>query len=108
MPRPKAICFDMGYTLLQHAPSGPDLYLRILARHGHKVTVEELEAAVRPARDFYIQATRDGRPFESSMELAIEFWEEYNSIVLERLGLPVDVHRSLGEKIYTEAWGPGA
>jgi putative hydrolase of the HAD superfamily len=108
MPRPQAICFDMGFTLLQHAPTGPDLYIRILAEHGHTVTVDELEAAVRPARDFYIRATREGRPFESSMELASEFWEEYNGIVLERLGLPVDIHSSLGEKIYTAAWSPAS
>lgn len=98
----------MGYTLLQHAPTGPDLYLRILAEQGHAVTADELELAVRPARDFYIQATREGRPFESSMDLAIEFWEEYNGIVLDRLGIPMEVHGRLGEKIYTEAWSPAA
>jgi putative hydrolase of the HAD superfamily len=108
MRRPSAITFDMGYTLLEHAPTGPDLYLRVLAEHGHRVTAEELEEALGPARDFYVRATREGREFEASMDAAIEFWEEYNALVLDRLGLPVDTHARLGEKIYTEAWSPGA
>lgn len=98
----------MGYTLLQLAPTGPDLYRRVLAENGHTVTREELDAAVLPARDFYIRATREGRPFESSMELATQFWEEYNTLVLEGLRMPVDIHASLGERIYTEAWSPKA
>ena len=42
------------------------------------------------------------------MELATEFWEEYNSLVLEGLRVPVDIHSTLGERIYTEAWSPEA
>lgn len=108
MRRPAAICFDMAFTLLEHAPTGPDLYLRVLSQNGCSVTREQLEAAVRPARDFYMEAIRAGHQFESSMELAIEFWAEYNAIVLRALGMPGDSHADLAARIYTEAWSPAA
>ncbi|MEA2646647.1 MAG: hypothetical protein QOE92_1730 [Chloroflexota bacterium] len=108
MRRPRAICFDMGYTLLQHAPTGADLYRRVLGAAGHDFPPDRLEAAFAPARDFYIRSTREGRPFESSMELAMEFWSEYNSIVLDHLGVAAEHHDVLGRSIYTEAWSPAA
>jgi putative hydrolase of the HAD superfamily len=108
MARPAAICFDMGYTLLEHTPTGPDLYRRVLGENGVTVTVEDVELATRPAHEFYIQAVREGRPFESSMELATEFWAEYNAVILDRLGLPRKSNATLGERIYTEAWSPAA
>lgn len=108
MRRPRAICFDMGYTLLQHAPTGADLYRRVLGAAGHEFLPERLAAAFGPARDFYIRSIRQGRQFESSMELAMEFWGEYNSMILDQLGLPPQSHAELGRRIYTEAWSPGA
>jgi putative hydrolase of the HAD superfamily len=98
----------MGFTLLRHAPTGPELYMRILGQSGHPVTAEELQAAVLPAREFYVRASRDGRQFEASMDLAIEFWAEYNALILDNLGLPAEDHTEIGRRIYTEAWSPQA
>jgi putative hydrolase of the HAD superfamily len=106
MRRPKAICFDMGYTLLMHRPTGPDLYRRVLADSGIDVTLEALEGALAPARDHYMKSTREGRDFESSMEQARGFWAEYNGIILRALAVPDDRHQEVGERIYTSAWRP--
>ncbi|HEV1997925.1 MAG TPA: HAD-IA family hydrolase, partial [Candidatus Dormibacteraeota bacterium] len=57
-----------------------------------------------PARELYVRATREGRAFESSMELAREFWSEYNHVVLGGLGVDADKLAPLTEAIYTTAW----
>ena len=106
MRRPKAICFDMGYTLLMHAPTGPDLYQRVLAECGIEVGLKALAVATAPAHDYYIQSVREGRDFEASMEGAIGFWGEYNAIILTGLDVPTEQHAALSERIYTTAWQP--
>jgi putative hydrolase of the HAD superfamily len=106
MRRPKAISFDMGYTLLMHAPTGPDLYLRVLAQCGIEVSPGALAQAMAPARDFYIRSTRAGREFEASMDQALGFWGEYNALVLDGLGVPKEQQHRVGERIYTTAWQP--
>lgn len=104
--RPKAICFDLGYTLLRHQPSGPGLYIETLTRAGFEVTPERLENAMAPAREFYIRSIRGGSDFESSMEAAIEFWTAYITMVLEGLGVPPRDRASVVKTIYTTAWSP--
>ncbi|MDQ6748230.1 MAG: HAD-IA family hydrolase [Candidatus Dormibacteraeota bacterium] len=108
MRRPQAICFDMGYTLLRHAPTGPELYRRVLSSLGHEVALELIEQAHAPARELYVRATREGRDFEASMDLAHEFWTEYNLLVLGGLGLAEARLEELGEAVYTRAWSPEA
>jgi putative hydrolase of the HAD superfamily len=106
MRRPKAICFDMGYTLLMHAPTGPDLYQRVLAECGIDVGLKALAAATAPAHEHYVRCVREGRDFEASMGQALAFWAEYNAIILTALQVPQDKHARLAERIYTTAWQP--
>jgi putative hydrolase of the HAD superfamily len=106
MRRPKAICFDMGYTLLMHAPTGPDLYQRVLAECGVDVGLKALAEATAPAHEHYVRSVREGRDFEASMAQALAFWAEYNAIILSRLNVPVERHQALAERIYTTAWQP--
>ena len=106
MRRPKAICFDMGYTLLMHAPTGPDLYQRVLADCGIEVGLKALAEATAPAHEHYIRSVREGRDFEASMESALSFWAEYNAIILAGLDVPAEQHPALAERIYTTAWQP--
>jgi putative hydrolase of the HAD superfamily len=106
MRRPKAISFDMGYTLLTHRPTGGDLYRRVLLECGIDVGPDALEGALALAREHYIRSTREGRDFEASMEQARLFWGEYNGIILGRLGVPDERHQEVGERIYTTAWRP--
>ena len=104
MRRPRAICFDMGYTLLRHVPNGPALYQGVLAELGHEFALEVVDRAHAPARELYVRATREGRDFESSMALAEEFWTEYSRLVLEGLGLGGDALVELCEAVNSRAW----
>jgi len=104
MRRPRAICFDMGYTLLRHTPTGPELYRRVLASLGHQHKLAAIEAAHIPARELYVRATREGRDFEASMDGAREFWTEYNNLVLGGLGLGTEHLARASEAVYTTAW----
>ncbi|MFN2464956.1 MAG: HAD family hydrolase [Candidatus Dormibacteria bacterium] len=108
MRPPTAICFDMGYTLLEHVPTGPELYRRALSSLGHDFELSLVEAAHGPARELYVRATREGRDFESSMEMAREFWTEYNLLVLGGLGIEGERLTELVEAVYTRAWSPDA
>jgi putative hydrolase of the HAD superfamily len=104
MRRPRVICFDMGYTLLRHAPTGAELYQRVLASRGFEFGLAEIEKAHRPARELYIRATREGREFESSMALAREFWAEYNALVLAGLGIEAGRLAEAIESVYSYSW----
>src|SRR5258708_26869459 len=106
MRRPKAISFDMGYTLLKPGPPGPALYRRVLAECGIDATAEAVSEALVPAREHYVQSTREGRDFEASMADAITFWTEYNGIILSHLEVDPERHVELSERIYTTAWQP--
>lgn len=98
----------MGYTLLRHTPNGPELYRRTLASLGYEVELAAVERAHGPARELYIRATREGRDFESSMELAREFWTEYNMLVLGGLGIDQERLAEVGAAVYSTAWSPDA
>lgn len=106
MRRPKAVCFDMGYTLLRHSPSGADLYHRVLGEAGFELSLDRVEEALVPARQHYTDSVRAGRDFEASMDDAIRFWGEYNEIVLSALGVDEMRRTDLGRLIYTTAWSP--
>jgi putative hydrolase of the HAD superfamily len=108
MAQPRAILFDLGYTLLRHHPAGPRLYQGILAEQGFPVDEQQMADASQLARQFYVDATRSGRDFEVSMEEAVAFWDEYNTLILERVGVPRERQRELSELIYTTAWQPEA
>ena len=104
MRRPRVICFDMGYTLMRHSPTGPELYRQVLAENGHVFESSALEAGHVSARQHYVEATRTGRDFEASMEAAREFWLEYTSLVLDGLGLEAGALTELAEAVNARAW----
>ena len=106
MVLPEAICFDLGYTLMHHAPSGPELYRRILEEAGYPFEKQTLEVAHRPAREMYARATREGCDFESNMVDALSFWTEYNLILLGGLGVAEADQPRLARLIATTSWSP--
>ncbi|MFN2462309.1 MAG: HAD family hydrolase, partial [Candidatus Dormibacteria bacterium] len=105
MRRPRVICFDMGYTLLRHVPTGAELYRHVLSAEGLEFALEEIERAHGPARELYIRATREGRDFEASMDLAREFWTEYNTLVLAGLGVEAERLAQVVQSVYRYSWG---
>ncbi|MHB8507582.1 MAG: HAD family hydrolase [Candidatus Dormibacteria bacterium] len=106
MDTPVAICFDMGYTLLRHNPNGPAVIRGVLDEIGHQAEPAEVDAALALAVMHYQRAVRSGRDFEASMDEAVRFWTEYNTIVLHQLGVATELHQALAEQIYTTAWQP--
>ena len=94
----------MGYTLLRHAPTGAELYQRVLASEGFDFSLPDIERAHGPARELYVRATREGRDFEASMELARDFWAEYNTVVLAGLGVETVRLAALVESVYAYSW----
>ena len=105
---PRAITFDMGYTLLEHAPTGPELYRLVLADCGLHFTDEALRAAHLPAIEHYVRSTRAGLEFEASMDQAIAFWGEFNAIILAALEVAPARRDEVSEKMYRRAWSPAA
>ena len=57
--RYKAICFDMGDTLIQVKPSYEALYHRIFARNGHNIPLGEVKQAVESAWDRVMRQDHD-------------------------------------------------
>src|SRR5437870_3736016 len=100
---PTAICFDLGYTLLRHSPTGPELYRRLLAEDGIEVSLEDLEAAHVPAREHILQSVRRGLEFEASMDAAAAFWMDYTIRILRHVGVREVDHSRLAERINTTA-----
>ena len=94
----------MGYTLLRLAPTGAELYQRVLTASGFNYDLADIERAHLPARELYVRATREGRDFESSMALAREFWAEYNALVLTGLGVEAARLAEVIEAVYTYSW----
>src|SRR3979409_236571 len=99
---PRAICFDMGYTLLRHKP----FYETVFAEFDVKVEPELLEVGFREARYFYLRAVREGHDFEASMSEAVMFWSQYNSIVLGHIGVAPEHFPDMSQRITEVAWSP--
>lgn len=108
MEPPAAICFDMGYTLLRHSYDARPALTELLVAEGHAVDPEALAGALLEARAHYLAAVRSGRDFETSMPAAVEFWTEYTSRILDRVGVPAAAHAELSRRSFTRAWSPDA
>jgi putative hydrolase of the HAD superfamily len=102
MLRPRAVCFDMGYTLLRHKP----FYQDVFTEFGVEVNPEVLELGFHEARDFYLRAVREGHDFEASMSEAVMFWKQYNAIVLGHVGVPTEDFPRIAARISEVAWSP--
>ena len=73
----KAVLLDLGLTLTKTA-SFPEIYRRILARFGVKVSVDEVDRAQKETESEFDTATY-------SAEVRKEFWTNYNTSILEKL-----------------------
>jgi len=75
----KAVMFDLGLTLIQTA-SFPEIYRRIVARFGIKISVDDIVRAQKETESEFDTSTYD----ESHRK---EFWTNYNVSLLEKLGV---------------------
>ncbi len=75
----KAVLFDLGFTLMKTA-SFSEIYHDILERYGIEASVEDITWALEETENqFYIT--------DYNADVRKEFWTQYNTSVLERLGI---------------------
>lgn len=102
----RAVLLDLGDTLMHVDPSVPELYRRSLRELGVRVTAKAVTAALRSAEVVYREAVGSGRPFESSVEEARAFWEEYNAHLVASLGVGDGPRRELARRLSERFWAP--
>ncbi len=91
----KAVLFDLGGTLISTA-SVPEIFRRILASSGYRVTCEMVAVAHDATR-------HELDPGRGQCELGMGFWMIWNSRILRRLGITGDV-KWLSQRITDEWW----
>jgi REG-2-like HAD superfamily hydrolase len=90
----KAVLFDMGLTLIKTA-SFPEIYRRILAHFGVKVSIDNIVGAQKATESEFDAANY---PINQRKE----YWTKYNASLLEKLGVQ-ERRVFLAEKI-DELW----
>jgi len=86
-PPLRTVFFDLGDTLMYVHPDVPTLYLQTCHDLGIDTTPEDMQRALHAGERMYRGALRAGRNFESSLEEARRFWQEYNALILAELGV---------------------
>jgi putative hydrolase of the HAD superfamily len=104
-PAVRTVFFDLGDTLMYVHPDVPTLYLQTCNDIGVDTTPDEVHRALHAGERMYRGALRAGRTFESSMDEARAFWQEYNELILAELG--VEHGRAEKARLLTERfWHP--
>jgi putative hydrolase of the HAD superfamily len=83
----RTVFFDLGDTLMYVHPDVPTLYLQTCTELGIVCTLPDMQRALHAGEKMYRAALRNGRTFESSMQEARDFWQEYNELILAELGV---------------------
>jgi len=99
----RTIFFDLGDTLMYVHPDVPTLYLQTCTEIGVDTTPERMAHALHAGERMYRGALRAGRSFESSMDEARAFWQEYNELILAELGVDhgrAEKARQLSERFW--------
>jgi len=89
-PPLRTVFFDLGDTLMYVHPDVPTLYLQTCHELGLDVSAEDMQRALHAGERMYRGALRAGRTFESSLDEARRFWQEYNELILAELGVEHD------------------
>jgi putative hydrolase of the HAD superfamily len=86
--RVRAVFFDVGETLVHVDPSFADLFVAVLAEHGHPRTVEDVRDASAHVYTRFSEAARDRSMWTTSPERSRAFWTSVYDRMLEDLGVP--------------------
>jgi putative hydrolase of the HAD superfamily len=104
-PPLRTVFFDLGDTLMYVHPDVPTLYLETCRELGIDTTPEEMARALHAGERMYRGALRAGRTFESSLDEARRFWQEYNELILAELGVQQD-RAALARELSERFWHP--
>ncbi len=106
----RLLCLDAGFTLLSPRRTLADALSEILAADGHAVTEDEMRAAWEEAdRWFWDEYHRPGNDTWSDDSRIEEYWREYHSVMLGRLGVAAQrevLDRILASQFAADAWEP--
>lgn len=92
--RYKAICFDMGDTLIRVDPSYEGLYHRIFQRNGHDIPLGEVKTAVESAWDRVMRQDRDYN-IAPTREATMAWQRRLEVAVMTLLGIDPQHHDDL-------------
>ncbi len=106
----RLLCLDAGFTLLSPRRTLADALSSVLIDDDHTITEDEMRAAWDDAdRWFWDEYHRPGNDTWSDDERINEYWRQYHSVMLDRLG--VDARREMLDRILasqfaSDAWAP--
>ena len=108
----RLLCLDAGFTLLSPRRTLADALSGVLAADGHPVTEDEMRAAWEEAdRWFWDEYHRPGNDTWSDDGRIEEYWRQYHSVILGRLGLDARrevLDRILASQFAADSWEPFA
>jgi len=106
----RLLCLDAGFTLLSPRRTLGDALSEVLAADGHTITPDEMRTAWEEAdRWFWDEYHRPGNDTWSDDERIEDYWREYHSVMLGRLGIHARrevLDRILASQFASESWEP--
>ena len=88
--RYRAVFFDVGGTLVEAAPSFPELFADVVTGAGHPVTAAAVRDASEAVTDGFSRAARENRLWTTSTERSRAFWGSIYDLMLDALDLPTE------------------
>jgi putative hydrolase of the HAD superfamily len=88
--RYRAVFFDVGGTLVEAAPSFPELFADVVTSAGHPVTAAAVRDAAEAVTEGFSRAARENRLWTTSPERSRAFWGSIYDLMLGALGLPTE------------------
>ena len=106
----RLLCLDAGFTLLSPRRTLADALSDALVADGHTITPDEMRAAWEEAdRWFWDEYHRPGNDTWSDDARIDEYWRQYHSVMLGRLGMKARrevLDRILASQFASDAWEP--
>ena len=106
----RLLCLDAGFTLLTPRRTLADALSGVLADDGHPVTEDEMRAAWEEAdRWFWDEYHRPGNDTWSDDARIEDYWRQYHSVMLGRLGVEARrevLDRILASQFAADSWEP--
>ena len=104
----RLLCLDAGFTLLSPRRTLADALSGVLAEDGRAVTEDQMRAAWEEAdRWFWDEYHRPGNDTWSDDGRIEDYWRNYHSVMLDRLGVEAraeTLDRILASQFASEAW----
>lgn len=108
----RLLCLDAGFTLLSPRRTLADALTGVLVADGHAVTEDEMHAAWEEAdRWFWDEYHRPGNDTWTDDTRIDEYWRNYHSVMLGRLGVEARrevLDRILASQFASDSWEPYA